>query len=62
MKCACEYEYEFDYAKTQVTKGDEDFILVNVVATVSQEYTTDTTVTTVRIYACPKCGTLKIGT
>ncbi len=57
MKCVCGYEYEYDHLKKQKTKEAKEFVPVNVVATVSQEYERDRTV---NVYACPKCETLKI--
>ncbi len=63
-KCVCGYEYDYDTVlddegrfEKSITKGDEDFISVNVVATISKEYRPDQTV---QVLACPICGTLQI--
>jgi len=61
MKCVCGYKYYFD-TETGKTVGDKDFIMleeVNAKRSVTNgygyEYLSNAT-----IYACPKCGTLKL--
>lgn len=59
MKCACGYIYKQgfdDDGDFKVLEGGKPFIDVNLTATISQDYPHYIT----NIYACPKCGTLKI--
>ncbi len=58
MKCVCGYEYvRCCLGDEEEDKGDEEFILLNVVITRSREYAPDRTV---RAHACPKCSTVRI--
>ena len=58
MKCLCGYEHLYDY-QTADNKavGDEEFIMFNTFLYEDTEYYG---VCKHRIYACPKCHTLKI--
>ncbi len=64
MKCVCGYEYDFDlvtsasggYEKS-IIKGDVNFLSINVTLTIDLKYGP---ARSVRTFACPKCGTLKI--
>lgn len=61
MKCfACGYEYEIDYKGGigEITKGNEEFILMD--EHFHKEYNDFPYNRECSIWACPKCGTLKI--
>lgn len=64
MKCVCGYEYEAviddDHFNTAVTKGDDPFIKIegSFHQTIEGYYTR---IQQVKVYGCPKCGTLKMG-
>ena len=60
MKCACGYEYHRIFGEPtgdETNKGNQDFIAVGVTLTIPRDYDPDRPV---QVYACPKCGTLKI--
>lgn len=70
MKCVCGYEYEYEYKENHsgivVIKGDNPFFqltLSNNIKVVYQsgyrDYYSDGFSETT-LYACPKCGTVKI--
>lgn len=58
MKCVCGYEYEesWDNGKLEKVKGDEEFIQVDCHMTIREDMKDKE----VKLYACPKCNTLKI--
>lgn len=66
MKCACGYECEISwenkYREFVKVKGDEEFIETKIQCYINPDwalgYSSRTEERTV--YACPKCGTLKI--
>lgn len=64
MKCACGYECEITYKNKyeEFIKGDEQFIETKIQCYIipnwASSYSSRTEEKTV--YACPKCGTLKI--
>lgn len=67
-KCVCGYEYEYNYTDGQVVKGDKPFIPISIGKDDlrvfyedrdRRDYYSDGKYE-VTIYACPKCGTLKI--
>lgn len=68
MKCVCGYErissdYELDERLEEdfdFKNGDEDFIALNITATYESEGIYYTNIKEAHIYACPKCGTLKM--
>ena len=67
MKCnACEYEYTdgFDYErKVFLPKiGDKRFVIIRGSFTIERELNWGSALEEVTIYACPKCGTLKMNT
>lgn len=57
MKCVCGYEKGFDF-KNNKDVGDEDFIYVQKIP-IHTEWDGDKIKS---IFACPKCGTLKLDT
>lgn len=61
MKCVCGYKHYFD-VETGKTIGDKEFIILeevnakrNVISNCGFDYLANAT-----LYACPKCGTLKL--
>ncbi len=68
MKCqACGYEYEKDWVNGNftVTNGDDKFIGISLSNDIQvkndtreNQYTYE--YPTLKLYACPKCGTVKI--
>lgn len=59
MKCVCGYEHDRgmnDKGKYVIIIGDEEFIPINIVATIKDDEWIEKRIA---IYACPKCGTLK---
>lgn len=68
MKCACGYERINDDDELEdmleedfnFRNGDEDFIELNITATYECEDNYCKSLYEAEIYACPKCGTLKM--
>lgn len=66
MKCICGYEYEYDYRERQVVKGDKSFIQLILSNKITVSYLSDYRdyysdgFSETTLYACPKCGTVKI--
>ena len=65
QKCLCGYIHETELFKKEkgydkvTTHGDEAFIEVNGNFTRKTDYHLSS-ITEVQVYACPKCGTLKM--
>jgi hypothetical protein len=58
MKCLCGYERKTIVDLGEKTVGDEDFLRLRVVFLVEDKYEPEPTPS--RLYACPKCGTVKV--
>lgn len=65
MKCAvCNYEYEEEYVNENGRKfykptiGDDEFIKINGSFTIEGDWYG--TIQEVNMYACPKCGTVRM--
>lgn len=63
MRCVCGYEYKDKWNPAgmnyDILKGDEEFIRVDGSFTISRNDCYHRTVA-VGLYACPKCGTIRM--
>lgn len=63
MKCVCGYEYEDKWnpagKKYDIIKGDKKFVRIDGFFTIGQNDYYHRTVA-VGLYACPKCGTIRM--
>lgn len=67
MKCVCGYIYEDEYIKREnkpgfdriVIKGDREFIHISGSFTIASDRYYSS-VKQVELYACPKCGTIRM--
>lgn len=65
MKCVCGYEYEEylhdDHGDLYATKGDEEFLeLAGPFHHIRHRHGYHSEHIPVKLYACPKCGTVRI--
>ena len=67
MKCICGYEHETEWNSKQryneTIKGDEKFTEIKGTFLVKTEYDYSAPdIRQISLYACPKCGTVRINT
>lgn len=63
MQCICGYEHETEFVDKELktTKGDEPFIRIEgSVFRIRNETSYFSNYDDVSLYACPKCGTIKM--
>lgn len=57
MKCVCGYERQYGFGNPLEKKGDEEFIYIEGMFEIRQDYSNNRKV---KMYACPKCNTVQM--